>query len=112
MRMVPSRSSLALVFPSREFALARATLSRCQADPLLFLITKRVGEPAILSNDSYSLLFSLMSKETAQHPLLNTLTCWWPSRFLGETLRRRRFWQREQELCHLRGTIQLGPMPL
>jgi hypothetical protein len=30
----------------------------------------------------------------------------------GETLRRRRFWQREQELCHLRGTIQLGPMPL
>jgi hypothetical protein len=45
MRMVPSRSSLALVFPSREFALARATLSRSQADPLLFLITKRVGEP-------------------------------------------------------------------
>ena len=30
----------------------------------------------------------------------------------GETLRRRRFWQREQELCNLSGTIQLGPMPL
>src|SRR5579859_7351355 len=30
-------------------------------------------------------------KETA-HLLLNTLTCWWPSRFLGEILRGRRFW--------------------
>ncbi len=79
------------------------------------------------------------------HPLLNTLTCWWPSpwRILlanpkgggltpalstqwrgsrrrefassileGETLRSRSCWQREQELCHLRGTPQLGPMPL
>ena len=30
----------------------------------------------------------------------------------GEILRSRSFWEREQELCHLRGTIQLGPMPL
>ena len=30
----------------------------------------------------------------------------------GETLRRRRFGQGEQELCHLRGATQLGPMPL
>src|SRR6266487_6685883 len=29
----------------------------------------------------------------------------------GETLHSRSFWQREQELCHLRGTTQLGPMP-
>ena len=30
----------------------------------------------------------------------------------GETLRSRNFRQREQQLYHLRSTIQLGPMPL
>ncbi len=30
----------------------------------------------------------------------------------GEILCSRSFWQRKQELSHLRGTIQLGPMPL
>ena len=57
-----------------------------------------------MHSERYSCLFSLISKETA-HPLVAIS-------LEGETLRRRRCWQREQQLCHLRGTIQLGPMPL
>src|SRR5437667_1001420 len=51
MRIVHSRRLLALASPSRKFALTRATLSRSQADPVLFLITKRVREPRIRSNN-------------------------------------------------------------
>jgi hypothetical protein len=45
MRIVYSRGPLALASHSREFATTRATLSRSQADPVLFLITKRIREP-------------------------------------------------------------------
>ncbi len=47
MRIVHSRRPLALASLSREFAMTRATISRSQADLVLFLITKRdtVGKP-------------------------------------------------------------------
>jgi len=44
MRIVPSNRPLALASPSRDAALISATLSGFQADPILFLITKRVRE--------------------------------------------------------------------
>jgi hypothetical protein len=44
MRIVPSSRPLALASPSRDAALISATLSGFQADPILFLITKRVRE--------------------------------------------------------------------
>ncbi len=52
-RMVHSRRPLALASPSREFTLTRATLSRSQADLVLFLVTKRVREPSYLKNVSF-----------------------------------------------------------
>ena len=45
MRMVHWRKPLALGSPSSAFALTSATLSRSQADLVLFLTTKRVREP-------------------------------------------------------------------
>jgi len=42
MWMVHWGKPLALASPSRVFALTRATVSRSQADPVLFLLTKRV----------------------------------------------------------------------
>ncbi len=47
MRIVHSRRPLVLASPSRECALIRATLSRSQGDPVLFLLTKPVREPII-----------------------------------------------------------------
>ena len=45
MRIGHSRKPLALGSPSRAFALIRATLSRSQADLVLFLLTERIREP-------------------------------------------------------------------
>ena len=45
MRIVHSRRPLVLASPSRECALIRATLSRSQADSVLFLLTKPAREP-------------------------------------------------------------------
>src|SRR2546421_9731877 len=44
-RIVPSRRPLALASSPGAFAMARATISSSQADPVLFLITKRTREP-------------------------------------------------------------------
>ncbi len=48
---------LALASLWEEFALTRATLSCSQADLVLFLITKRVHEPSIMSNHISEALF-------------------------------------------------------
>ncbi len=62
MRMVHSRRPLALASPSREFVMTRATLSRSQADPVLFLITKRVREPGYLSNNIQDYNFATLTQ--------------------------------------------------
>jgi hypothetical protein len=48
-RIMPSRRLLDLASSSRAFAMIRATISRSQADLILFLITKRVREPGYVS---------------------------------------------------------------
>ena len=45
MRVAHWSKPLALASLTCEFALTGATLARSQADPVLFLITKRVHEP-------------------------------------------------------------------
>jgi hypothetical protein len=55
MQMAHWRRPLALASPSRVFALTRATVSRSQADPVFFLLTKPVREPRIASgNEGFS----------------------------------------------------------
>ncbi len=56
MQIVYSRRPAALASPSRACALTRATISRSQADPVLFLLTKPVLEPTILSDRNHIIL--------------------------------------------------------
>src|SRR5437588_652866 len=60
MRMVHWRRPLAFASPSRKFALTRATISRSQADLVLFLITKRVREPEDMRQQKRTLIIVLL----------------------------------------------------
>jgi hypothetical protein len=55
-RLVHWRRPLALVSLPRAFALIKAIISRSLADPILFLLTKLVGEPNYRLLDTFGVL--------------------------------------------------------
>jgi len=75
MLIVPWRRPLALASPPRAFALTRATVPRSQADPVLFLIIKRVREPIYLSNYTRTSDRALHGPADAMQAVITVIAC-------------------------------------
>ena len=75
-RIMHSRRPLAPASLSRECAPTRATLSRSQADPVFFLLTKTIREPGYLSDDIWSRdpTPGRVSKARTEHGLCSCIT--------------------------------------